>query len=108
MKTKLKEILYWIIWFIVWVTTITWFAFQEDIMWWIDLYFEKQNILEQMDELSYQNNWYRKELKTTTGAILKLNTTKTTLENKISSNSRLWSEYKWKLDLIDGFLKEDN
>jgi len=93
--TKTKTILAYIIWFMIWATAVTWFAFKDGI----DLYFTKTALIEEMDWFNSDNIEARIERK---WAQLKLDM----IDKRIDWNKQGWAIAKWKLDLIEGFIKE--
>ena len=95
MKTKLKIIGAWIVWLAIWITAITWMAFKDSI----DLYFEKQALISEVDEYKQNNDNLRKTKVWLEFKLEKIN-------KEIQWNKEKRNIAKWKLDLINHFLEQ--
>ncbi len=97
MKINWKTLTGVVIWIAMTIWYTTYWAFEDSI----DLHFEKKNLISEMEWYSESNDELREDRK---WIKLKLDI----IDNSIQWNKDKYHIAKWKLDLIEGFLGEDN
>ena len=96
MKNKIKQLTAWILWLLIWITALTGYAYKDSI----DLYFEKKQLIAEMEKYQQANDGLRIEKS-------KLEFKLDIINKDIQWNKDKWNIANWKLELIQSFLGEE-